>query len=70
MPYGYDYWISVQEIDQPIGSNIKYVAKIDVFQNGKGKIAHDIGEAWGATEEDAREKMQVKIDEWLGHRSE
>jgi hypothetical protein len=42
-----------------------YIAKAHIHECGKGEVLIDLGESWGYSKEEAQQKMQSKLDEWL-----
>lgn len=59
----YDSWVDVNEI-RPIGE-IKYAAVARIREIGKNDVQHGLGESWGKTSDEARRKMQARLDGWL-----
>lgn len=61
--------ISCRELIPPIGRTYKYYATVQFFyaktETGRVKIEHDFGEVLGQTEEEAKDRMQDKVDEWV-----
>jgi len=47
----------------------KFAAKVDnlirLSPQGEVAVNHDFGETWGATKEEARLKMELKVNEWI-----
>ena len=64
----YDYWVKVQELIPPLGEN-RFFAIAEIHEIGKGKADYDLGEVWGKTREEAEEKMNKKIIEWVNNNS-
>ena len=60
----YDYWTKTQELVPSLGTN-KYFAIAEIYEIGKGKIKHSLGEMYGKTEAEAKQKMDNKIKSWL-----
>ena len=69
----YDYHIGTKKINPPIGKRLGLAAlgkwlglagyvQFMFLQSDEGnvKVEHDFGEAWGRTEEEARDKMKAK----------
>lgn len=65
----YDYNIIATPIIPPLGRKYKHAGIVEYFyRRGKIKnikIDHDFGETWGVTEEDAIQKMEEKVKEWI-----
>jgi hypothetical protein len=68
-----EYEILVQELHPPIGGVNNHFAVIQFISietpNGNKRISPDFGETYGKTEEEARSKMQAKLDNWLTENS-
>ncbi|MDO8609080.1 MAG: hypothetical protein Q7R95_00895 [bacterium] len=61
----HDWWIEVQQLIPPIGGIYKYFSIAEIYEIGKGKINHNLGEVHGKTKEEAEKKMREKVEKWL-----
>jgi hypothetical protein len=69
----FDYSIKVEKLDNPIGSNYSYVAKLNYLyqlsDDGDKTVDHQsntsLGEAWGVTRELAYSTMEKKVKAWI-----
>ena len=68
-----DYEILVQDLIPPIGGVLKYYAGIQFLvietPEGNKRVNPNLGETHGKTKEDARAKMQTKLDNWVKENS-
>ncbi|MBI2612808.1 hypothetical protein HYW59_03310 [Candidatus Kaiserbacteria bacterium] len=60
----HDHWVNIEEIKPPMGE-LKFAAKATIHEIGKGEVDHGLGEVWGKTREEATQKMNEKIKQWL-----
>lgn len=60
----YDSFVKVRELKPPLGEN-KFYAHAEIHEIGKGKVEHGIGERWGKTKEEASNKMNEEIEQWI-----
>ena len=61
----YEYIIDVRLLNPPIGKTYYYFAKVSYLYCDNVKIKHDFREKWGRTKEEAKEKMEEEIKEWI-----
>ena len=65
----YDYYIFTKEIIPPIGRVLRYAGGVQYmfYDDGKNKVKveHDFGETHGRTEEEAAERMEKKVQDWI-----
>ena len=63
-----DYEILIQDLIPPMGNIYHYYAVIQFLvvetPNGNKQINPNLGETHGRTKEEAREKMQVRFNNW------
>lgn len=72
----YDYHIATEKLNSPIGgSKYHYAAKLERLVINPGPNVqvvpfseHQIGEVWGVTEDEARQKLTKMINEWIASR--
>jgi hypothetical protein len=66
---GYDYNIIAKPIIPPLGRMYNHAGKVEYIyrynKNKKIRIDHDFGETWGVTEDEAIQKMEEKVKEWI-----
>lgn len=60
----YDHWVKVNELVPPLGRN-KFFATAEIHEIGGIKVDHSLGEVWGKTREEAYNKMQEMIRQWI-----
>jgi hypothetical protein len=59
-----DYLINVKELIPPMG-RLKYYANVLFYLKGGSTTNNEINEAYGTTKEEARDKMEAKVKEWM-----
>ena len=63
------YEILVQDMIPPIGGTLKYYAVVQFLvvktDEGNKRINPNLDESYGKTKDEARRKMQDKLDKWL-----
>ena len=68
-----DYEITVQELIPPIGHVSTHCAAISwVFEktnDGNKRVEVNLGEVYGKSEEDARNKMEKIFESWLAEQA-
>ncbi len=68
-----DYEILVKDLIPPIGGMIKYYAVVRFLvvktDSGNKRVNPNLHESHGKTKDEARRKMQEKLDEWLKNSS-
>jgi hypothetical protein len=68
-----DYEILVQNLTPSIGEILKFFAVIEFLvietPNGRKIINPNLSETHGRTAEEARAKMQAKLDKWMQENS-
>ena len=64
-----DIIIRTNEICHPIAGTYKYFAAVKVLyvvdESGRHKVDESFQETYGQTEEEAKEKMQQQVREWV-----
>lgn len=65
--------IDVKPLIEPIGGVYRFVAKLaycyESLAGGPEKsVDPGIGEVWGQTEDDARQKLKSKMEAWISDR--
>jgi hypothetical protein len=70
MVTGYHYYITTeQRVIPPVGGMYNFVARIAYFartENGvRQTITAPLSEEWGETEEDVRQKLEARIEQWI-----
>ena len=70
----YDYEIRTEKLIPPIGGTMRYAANL-LFMvrlkegGGSVKVNPGLGEVWGTTEQEARDKMTKAVKEWIAGRA-
>ena len=66
----YDYDIDIEQLPSPIGRELRFVAKLAyLYRDCDGhrqKLAPGVSESWGTTPEEARAKLESRLQTWLG----
>jgi hypothetical protein len=64
-----DIIIRTNEMFPPLGGKYKYFAAVQVLyvvdESGRHKINKSFRETWGETKEEAIEKMQQQVRDWV-----
>ncbi len=58
----FDYEIQTSEIIPPLPGGERYAAKVSFLG---AAVTRNFGETWGKTEEEARQKMEQAVEEWI-----
>lgn len=66
----YDYEILTEKLNPPIGGLRRYAAKVILSKledNNQSQrvIVEGLGEVWGNTEQEAYQKMQQAVEDWI-----
>jgi hypothetical protein len=66
----YDYEIDTEKLNPPLGGTLHYAAKVSFLVRLKEnhtseRVSHNLGERWGATREEAFDKMKQAVEEWI-----
>jgi len=59
-----DYKILTQQLTRPLGSH-RYYAIIEFLIIDSTRIDPELGETFGTNEDEAKAKMQSKLDDWI-----
>ena len=68
----YEYHVVTERLKSPIRGIYHYAAKVSVTvklkKGGARRVSPDIGEMWGATQDDAHDRMERAVEKWIDER--